>query len=368
MRRNDVSPPQNPPPKLQPEVLLRGVSRSFGLSIRLLPQALRAPVAVGYLLARATDTVADTTALPQAERLALLQSLLHAIASPTGEFSGDPADSAAQQARFSQLQTDPHEQALMRALPQCLVLLQDLSTPDQASVRWVLGPIGQGQMLDVTRFGQSLQALQTEQELNDYTWQVAGCVGEFWTEVCERHLGEFASIPTQALRETGRRYGMGLQRLNILRDAGADLAAGRCYLPQARLAALGLSPEQLAQTVALGDHERLNQVAPLFHEYLDLTQAQLLDGLHYSSALHSRRLRVASVLPALIGARTVALLRQAGPQAWLQRVKMPRSEVRAMLWRLLWRGTSPAALAREFARLSAPAEPTAPDGSARIPL
>ena len=245
----------------------------------------------------------------------------------------------------------------MRALPQCLHLLQGLSNADQASVRWVLGPITQGQLLDVARFGQGMQALQTEQELTDYTWQVAGCVGEFWTELCARHLGNFATLPTDALREMGRRYGMGLQRLNILRDAGADLAAGRCYLPQDRLAALGVSPAQLAQAVKLGDSAPLLRVAPLFNDYLDLTQAQLLDGLQYSCALHSRRLRVASALPALIGTRTLALLRQAGPLAWQQRIKMPRHEIRALLWRLFWRGASPYALAQEFVRLSAPAAP-----------
>ena len=337
--------------------LLRGVSRSFYLSIRLLPQAVRAPMAVGYLLARATDTVADTTALPQAERLALLQKLLAAIESPTGDLKA----AAEQLADFANQQTDPHEQALMRTLPQCLKLLQGLSNADQASVRWVLGPITQGQLLDVTRFGQGMQALQTEQELTDYTWQVAGCVGEFWTELCDRHLGTFASLPTDTLRAMGRRYGMGLQRLNILRDAGADLAAGRCYLPADRLAALGLSPAELAQGVKLRDGTTLERVAPLFNEYLDLTQAQLLDGLHYSCALHSRRLRVASALPALIGARTLALLRQAGPQAWQNqiknRIKMPRHEIKALLWRLFWRGASPKALAQEFARLSAPAAP-----------
>lgn len=337
--------------------LLRGVSRSFYLSIRLLPQAVRAPIAVGYLLARATDTVADTTALPQAERLDLLHGLLAAIESPTGDLSA----SAQQMTEFAQQQTDPHEQALMRALPQCLHLLQGLSSADQASVRWVLGPITQGQLRDVTRFGQGLQALQTEQELTDYTWQVAGCVGEFWTELCDRHLSGFASLPTDAMREMGRRYGMGLQRLNILRDAGADLASGRCYLPQDRLAALGLSPAQLAQAVNLSDSATLERVAPLFTEYLDLTQSQLLDGLHYSCALNSRRLRLASALPALIGTRTVGLLRQAGPQAWQhhikKRIKMPRHEIRALLWRLFWRGASPKALAQEFARLSAPAAP-----------
>jgi len=335
--------------------LLRGVSRSFYLSIRLLPQAVRAPIAVGYLLARATDTVADTTALPQAQRLTLLQCLWAAIASPTGDLNA----LAEQLAEFSQYQSDPHEQALMRALPQCLRLLQSLPAADQASVRWVLGPITQGQLLDVTRFGQGLHALNSEQELTSYTWQVAGCVGEFWTELCARHLGNFASLPTDALSEMGRRYGMGLQRLNILRDARADLSSGRCYLPQDRLAALGVSLAQLAQAVERGDACTLVRVAPLFTEYLNLTQAQLLDGLHYSCALHSRLLRVASALPALIGTRTLALLRQAGPQAWQKNIKkgikMPRHEIRALLWRLFWRGASPYALAQEFVRLSAPA-------------
>lgn len=330
--------------------LLRGVSRSFYLSIRMMPPVVRAPIAVGYLLARATDTVADTTALPQLERLALLRQLLAAIDSPTGELSA----AAAQLAAFAQMQTDPHEQALMRALPQCLRLLQALSSADQASVRWVLGPITQGQLLDVTHFGQGMQALQTEQELKDYTWLVAGCVGEFWTALCAQHLGHFATLPTDHLRNTGRHYGMGLQRLNILRDAGADLAAGRCYLPQERLAAQGLTPAQLALALKCGDSVTLAKVAPLFNEYLDLTQAQLLEGLHYSCALHSRRLRLASALPALIGTRTLALLRRAGPLAWQQRLKMPRREISAMLWRLVWRGASPAALAQEFARQSVP--------------
>ena len=59
--------------------LLRHVSRSFDLSIRLLPKALQAPVAIGYLLARATDTVADTTALPLNERQVLLDLMTQAI-------------------------------------------------------------------------------------------------------------------------------------------------------------------------------------------------------------------------------------------------------------------------------------------------
>ncbi len=328
--------------------LLRGVSRSFYLSIRLLPAPLRAPIAVGYLLARATDTVADTTAMSQADRLRLLTAMMAAIDSPGGDLEGSRLNLS----EFAERQTDPHEHALMKALPACLSMLLALSPADQASVRWVLGHITRGQLLDVQRFGQGPAALATDAELDEYTWLVAGCVGEFWTELCARHLPGFATQSMDAMRLAGRAYGMGLQRLNILRDAGADLTAGRCYLPEARLAALGLSPERLMQAAHSGEAATLQQLSPLWDAYLQQIHTQLSEGMVYSQCLTQRRLRLASALPALIGARTVALLRQTGPRALTQRVKMPRHEIHALLWRCLWRLASADTLGREFQHLS----------------
>ena len=332
--------------------LLRGVSRSFYLTIRLLPAALRAPIAVAYLLARATDTVADTTALGAQDREQLLSALTASIQAANGQLQGPPH----QVATFAAQQSDPHERALMLALPECLALLQGLPKPDQDSVRWVLGHIADGQMRDVNRFGHGLASLASETELDEYTWLVAGCVGEFWTELCVRHLPGFATEPAPGMRQLGRAYGMGLQRLNILRDAGADLAAGRCYLPDSLLRPLGLDPQTLWQAVHNGDLQALAPLQPLWQEQLALTQAQLADGLRYSLALNSRRLRLATALPALLGARTVALLAQAGPMALSRKVKMPRSEVRSLLLRLLLTGVSRRSLAREFARLSTPVQ------------
>ena len=64
------------------------------------------------------------------------------------------------------------------------------------------------------------------------------------------------------------------------------------------------------------------------------------------------RLRLASALPALIGARTVALLRQAGPLALTRRVKMPRHEMRGLMGRIALGLASPAVLDKQFRRLS----------------
>jgi farnesyl-diphosphate farnesyltransferase len=339
--------------------LLRHVSRSFDLSIRLLPGALQAPVAIGYLLARATDTVADTTALPLAERQVLLELMTRAIAAPSTSASEHQDLQRLTQA-FAAQQTDPHERALMQALPQCLPLLLTLSPDDQTSVRGVLGHITRGQQLDMARFGPGLQALQTEAELADYTWLVAGCVGEFWTELCGRHLPGYSLLPQAEMMRIGREYGMGLQRLNILRDAGADLAAGRCYWPVEILAHAGLTPAMLAQAAQAAqspDAETLQALAPLYRNWLDHTQAQMADGLRYALALKPLRLRLASALPALIGARTVALLRQAGPSALTLRVKMPRHEVRALLWRIALGLGSAAAVEKEFLQLSKVPQP-----------
>ena len=331
--------------------LLSRVSRSFDLSIRLLPRALQDPVAIGYLLARATDTVADTHSLPLAER----QNLLDLLSRPLNQ---DPPEAATAlecarlTQRFAQQQSHPHERALMLALPDCWPLLQALSVEDRASVRGVLGHITQGQALDMSRFGVGLQALETEQDLDDYTWLVAGCVGEFWTGLCIRHVPDFSSLPNDEMVQLGRQYGMGLQRLNLLRDAKEDLAGGRCYWPRDTLQAAGLTPEMLAQAAQTGDEATLRQLDPLYTAWLDQTHTQLAAGMRYAMALKPLRLRLASALPALIGAQTLALLRQKGTWALTERVKVSRQELRRLFWQLALGWGSPATLGHLFVKLS----------------
>src|SRR5687767_2210133 len=86
----------------EPLALLKAVSRSFYLSIRLLPAGLRRPIALAYLLARATDTIADTAPLPSNERLAHLQALAAAI-----EHGRPGAELVPLSRQFAAVQDDP---------------------------------------------------------------------------------------------------------------------------------------------------------------------------------------------------------------------------------------------------------------------
>jgi len=188
----------------------------------------------------------------------------------------------------------------------------------------VLAQITHGQRLDIERFPSDghVRALATEADAEAYTQLVAGCVGEFWTRVCARHLPGFTATPLPRMEDLGRSFGRGLQRINILRDAGADLANGRCYFPVESLR--GADPARLA--------EDPSPLLPLWQDWIARADAAMDDGLRYAQALSGARLRIACALPALIGLRTLSLLRAAGPRAVRERVKMPREEVRRLLW------------------------------------
>jgi farnesyl-diphosphate farnesyltransferase len=297
--------------------LLKPVSRSFYISIRLLPKALREPVAVAYLLARTSDTIADGNALDVEKRIELLDRFARAIAGKEEAMGDDLA-----QLRGSPGKTDG-ENALLGSADKILQSLQNLSPEDQRDIRELLAIITRGQREDLTRWHGQLTALASAEELRKYTYLVAGCVGEFWTRVCFRKVQSFTARMEADMLELGRKYGRGLQLVNILRDAGSDLRAGRCYFPEDELRVANLSPDDLLNAPA--------EFLPIYQRWIAEARAGLDAGLEYSIAINPPRVRVATVLPSMIGVRTLSLIEESGLEALRTRVKVPRSEVRGMI-------------------------------------
>lgn len=311
------------------KAILKSVSRSFDLTIRFLPRPLREPVSLAYLLARATDTLADTSTIPASTRLTTLQAFARVIA---GELEFDPVAESLR--NFAAQQSDRHERTLIENLDGCIAWLARMEPADRADIRAVLQTIVQGQELDVRRFGDpaAVTPLRTAAELDEYTYLVAGCVGDFWTKLGFRHFPAFANRFADEMTKLGIAYGEGLQLINVLRDRGADAAAGRGYLP--------------AEELATESEEKI------FARWLGKAEEKISAGLDYCSSLTNWRIRYATALPALIGARTIALLRSAGVTQ--EKVKVPRKEVRRILIAGLAASASPLALKALFERLLAP--------------
>jgi len=310
--------------------LLKATARSFYLTLRILPARVRPQIGLAYLLARTTDTIADTEIVPLAQRLDALHELRDRI---LGRNSA-----ALNFGDLARQQGSPAEKLLLEKVADSLASLQALSPADQECVYEVIATITSGQELDLRRFSPDAQkppgqiiALQTAAELDDYTYRVAGCVGEFWTKLCRAHLFPNAPLDEKQFLADGIRFGKGLQLVNILRDLPADLRNGRCYLPLETLNPARLSPENLL----LPENEKI--FLPLYRAHLDQAAAHLAAGWRYTNTLPfgQFRVRLACAWPILIGLRTVEKLRAAGVGELQARVKVSRGEVRGILARSL---------------------------------
>ncbi len=327
--------------------LLKQTSRSFYLTLRVLPLAVRQQIGLTYLLARTTDTIADTEIVPLAQRLEALQKLRERI---LGQ-SSKPLNFG----ELAKQQGLPVEKLLLEKTEASLALLQKLLPADLKLVREVLTTITSGQELDLRRFESGragsplpaavtgddqrawsdtpyqtkIGALETEVELDDYTYRVAGCVGEFWTKICRAHLFPRARLDEKQFIADGIRFGKGLQLVNILRDLPADLKKGRCYLPLEQLKPTGLLPYNLLSP------ESEAKFLPLFRDHLEKAESHLHAGWRYTNTLPFRqfRVRLACAWPILIGMRTIEKLRAAGVAELGQRVKVSRGEVRGIMLR-----------------------------------
>jgi farnesyl-diphosphate farnesyltransferase len=293
------------------EEILRRTSRSFHLTIRILPRAVRGDVALAYLLARATDTLADTSSASPERRLGILRAARSSLDRP--EIGGfRPQD-------WERDQREAAERCLLALLP---ALWSRMHAGNNHLVREVLGHIIEGQIFDLERFGVDSSPLGAE-ELERYTWLVAGSVGEFWTGLCASRLGDFARAPLEVMRRRGAHYGQALQLVNILRDRRMDAALGRVYIADAD------APRWTAQA-----------------------RTWLEEGTEYCADLRSGRLRYATLLPALLGWRTLTLSADQAP-GLLTPAKVPRHEVGCWLRRALpvwWSAAHVRALAVEASK------------------
>lgn len=277
--------------------LLKAVSRSFYLTIRFLPKQMRPAIALGYMLARATDSVADTSSADVQKRVDVLHTMAAVIA---GQTEQEPALTRVLQHEIAPGLSHESEKTLLCEFAACLQALETFDTVQRALIRKVLSIIIEGQVWDLVAFGEH-NTVQNDEETHTYTYRVAGCVGEFWTDLGYTTMGEVFCTPArrELMTQAGIRYGKGLQLINILRDMEEDAARGRHYLCS--------EPDK----------------------WLNRAERYMNDGLDYSRRLGTFKLRFASMLPALIGKKTIQSLRKS--TLGQGKVKIKRSAVYACL-------------------------------------
>lgn len=305
--------------------LLRSASRTFAVGIEALPDELREAVRVAYLLLRISDYFEDDVVLTPSEKAEALQVWEGVLA---GERT--PAELAQRIGEPSSQTPDAEVARTWKAVLDALATLPP-------ATREVVTEYVRLSTRGMRRWVERGPRIDSEADLDDYMFQVAGLVGLLLTDLFARHSPALKHRH-ELLAPLAVEFGLGLQTVNVIRGLSKDIERGWIYIPTAWASELGVTREELFATengaAGMRALDRLVEKAE-----------RHLEGARRFVRLIPRRergIRIFCILPLLFAVRTLALSR-ANPAVFHSEVKMSREEVLGIVratriwgWSNLW--------------------------------
>jgi len=213
--------------------ILQGVSRTFALTIPVLPGPLARVVSNAYLLCRIADTIEDDEHLQDYRKRQFSEQFINVVAGSesASDFARDLYPELSPEATADEKDLIKNTEAVIR-------ITHSFNPRQRAAlercVRIMAEGMTQYQETDV-RYG-----LRDQTDMDRYCYFVAGVVGEMLTELfCD--YSDQIDQHRQELMQLAISFGQGLQMTNILKDIWDDQNRGMCWLPQAVFSKYGAS-------------------------------------------------------------------------------------------------------------------------------
>jgi farnesyl-diphosphate farnesyltransferase len=230
--------------------LLRETSRTFALTIPLLPEPTRRATCLAYLLFRVSDTFEDAGSWTRQDRIDALRAWCTVLRAPASW----PDDAQRLSRTWLANRPSDHEGylSLVAATPDVLAEVARLPEGRRAVVvdHAIRSAEGMADVLE--RAGpDGWIRLSSVPELRAYCYTVAGIVGELLTSLFLLDAPVLAP-EASSLRANERAFGEALQLVNILKDERDDAREGRRFLPPGvpRTELVRLAREDLACAAA----------------------------------------------------------------------------------------------------------------------
>lgn len=301
--------------------IIKQVSRTFAISIRLLTGSLGKAVLTGYLLCRIADTIEDDSTTSSTIRSQLLTLFSKC---PTGKEQLTQFITA-----VSCIKGDEPYLKLLHNSNKIFNLLNTLPN-ESAKIVWsrteemVLG------MRDfVEQYPQGIH-IQSTDELHRYCYYVAGTVGHMLTDLFYYHSPFISKATYHRLLVNCEAFGEVLQIVNILKDVAWDVEfRNHVFIPADVLMSNGSTQKNiLADEFRTENYESIKTLVNMAK--LDLTQAL---QYFYTIPRMAITIRLFCLVPLVLAIATLREIQNT--QVMLQKggmVKISRKEVRSILF------------------------------------
>ncbi len=293
--------------------MLRNVSRTFAISIEQLPVGLSKAVTIAYLLFRVSDCLEDTEDLERNRKAELLRLWAKVL-------DGSAPVTSLTEAVANLDENDPEVYVAQHA-DQLLDALQKLPKSYQETITHHVHQTSLG----MARWQEHGPFVETEEEMDDYMFEVAGRVGYMLTDLFGWH-SPFILKQKDKLRPLAREFGLALQTVNIIRGMRKDYERGWVFVPRTFYEPLGLTRDSLfAQENSVAALQVIARLA-------DKAEAHLRNGLQYIiniPPIHYR-IRLACTWPLFFAIKTLAVSRN-NIHVILNEAKITRAEVMSII-------------------------------------
>jgi len=320
--------------------ILPQVSRTFDLAIKFLPTKLSRPVGLAYLLCRIADTFEDSAVMAPSVRREMLYNYSDLLKNP-GHYDkalmtqlqksfdsyGNLISGATETSSFPD-----HLPSLKLVANTDLVLTAADAMPD--TFRSHIFPRVREMSEGMARYttlasgtNSEINFLKDENDWDNYCYIVAGTVGHMLTDIFSDYAG-FSDDIRQRLHPLGRSFGLGLQKVNVLKDAVIDTGRGVCFLPRTFIEQYGITFGQKSLTGLKGD------LRGLVLNVVEICRRHFQDSLEYIKLIPHKHqgLRMFLIVPVMLAAATLRLISEY-PQRLLDKgdLKLARADV----WKLV---------------------------------
>lgn len=288
---------------------LKKVSRTFYLAIKSLPEDLEASVGQSYLVCRFLDSIEDALDMPLEKKREALDIAISCIESLSV--------SSEHIAYFQDIAHDydivESEKELLRNPEKIFEAVRVFPLEEQQNIQRWTTEMAQGMKayafdeFDPDKKEKSaITQLETVNDLEDYTYYVAGTVGELLTSTFLLNAENISPEQQQNLEDYSVAFGKALQYVNIIKDSHEDLGEGRCFIPKDLMETNGLSLETFF------DPDTIENSSKVYEVLIDQAEGYLDNAIEYieNIPLQNKEIRLFCIGPVLLAFKTLNKIKQ----------------------------------------------------------